>query len=201
MRVEALGLVLRRDPVRERHHQIGGEPQALLADEVEEGRVARRRDARDRSRPAGARRRPRPCLRHRSAGRAPGPPPRRSRARPPPGRRARARRQPTARARPTPDRQSCSSTLPPGNTSAPEAKSISWWRTTMKTSMPSRPSRRITTVAAGRGIATLFLGSHISVFPRRRRAAETPRDRAGTRARHRSASCRAGAPPRCRTRW
>ena len=57
------------------------------------------------------------------------------------------------------------STLPPGNTSAPEAKSISWWRTTMNTSSPSRPSRRITTVAAGRGGPIGVLVSLIRALP------------------------------------
>ena len=40
MRVEALGHPLRRDPVRERHHQVGGEHQVLAADDVGEGRLA-----------------------------------------------------------------------------------------------------------------------------------------------------------------
>ena len=40
MRVEALGLRLGRDPVREGHHDVGGEHQALGAHEIEEGRIA-----------------------------------------------------------------------------------------------------------------------------------------------------------------
>ena len=51
---------------------------------------------------------------------------------------------------------SASSSLPPGNTSAPEKASILWWRTTMKTSRaePASPGcdgRTSSTVVAGRG--------------------------------------------------
>src|SRR5262249_44288744 len=71
---------------------------------------------------------------------------------------------------------SCGSTLPPGNTRAPEAKSISWWRTTMKTSSPCRPSRKITAVAAGRAAAMLLPGSTIMLAPWRRQAMGTPQE-------------------------
>ena len=49
------------------------------------------------------------------------------------------------------------STRPPGKTSAPEAKSIWWWRTTMKTSSPLWPSLISRIVAAGRAIASVVI--------------------------------------------
>src|SRR6056297_549296 len=52
--------------------------------------------------------------------------------------------------------KSWASALPPGNTRAPEAKSIWWWRTTMKTSSPWGPSRSIMMVAEGTGVAAGF---------------------------------------------
>ena len=97
---------------------------------------------------------------------------------------------------------SSASTLPPGNTSAPEANSISRWRTTMNTSMPSGPSRRMTTVAAGRaGTGAWVLAAHVQVLPWPPAVAGTRRDSACIRPRHRSASSPARARQRCRRRW
>ncbi len=53
-------------------------------------------------------------------------------------------------------------TLPPGNTIAPAAKSMRWWRTTMKTSSPAAPSRTRSTVAAGTGWAGLGIVCSLS---------------------------------------
>ena len=202
VRVEALGHACGRDPVRERHHQVGGEQQVLAADEIEEASSRPRAGPRGRPRPAGAHRRRRAW---------PAPPRRRASTRPASSKVSRAAATTKARSGagaaigrqlgPRPDRHPAASTLPPGNTSAPEAKSISWWRTTMKTSSPSRPSRRITTVAAGRGVAAVLPALLIQALPCRQRATGTRRDRAGTRAPRRSAGSPARARPRCRTRW
>ena len=51
---------------------------------------------------------------------------------------------------------SIAATLPPGKTSAPDAKSIWWWRTTMKISRPASPSRSRTIVPLGTGVGASF---------------------------------------------
>ena len=105
MRVEALGHGLGRDPVRERHHQVGGQHQVLPAHDVDEracrpSAAARGSVSTSRCAAVGIDH----LLRCRAGGPAPGPPPRRSRGRPPRRTHAPAPPAPAAPARPRPRR-------------------------------------------------------------------------------------------------
>ena len=146
----------RRDPVRERRHEVGGDLEILGLDEIDDGRLVlgepgapARLDALEVGRgdqgPLAALAGQQDAaflegLAHAGdaelqlLGRQLSAPPQRARNRGSP---------------------SASSSLPPGKTSAPEKASIWWWRTTMKTSSgepasPGLDGRSSSTVVAGR---------------------------------------------------
>ena len=160
--VEALGREGRRDPVRERRHQIGRELEILRLDQVDDARLvlgelgppalldrlevgggdhvalaalARQQDAAFLERLAHAGDAELEFVGRDLVGAA--------------AARLAACGSPSA-----------SSSLPPGNTSAPEKASMAWWRTTMKTSSgepasPGLDGRSSRTVVAGRAAAAL----------------------------------------------
>ena len=152
MRIEALGQKGRGDPAGEGNERVGRGNEALARHELGEGRAAvERSHALCGNEPRLARG---PCEQHaafleRLADRGD-----------PQGPRGRVDSVVEQRALDRASSASAASSRPPGKTSAPEAKSISWWRTTMKVSRPAGPSRMSRMVEAARAAAGAGFAAH-----------------------------------------
>ena len=180
--VEALGHERRGDPVRERHEALAREEEVVALHSAAKSAPAARRAANSSLAPrARASSTPHSSNVSRIAA-------------------TRSARASSSNASDSSQRaRSCGpaspgSTLPPGNTSAPVAKSIWWWRSTMKTSSPPGRSRRSSTVAASRGPGA---GSP-KATARRRRSSRMPSASAASKswhARQRPAASRHAASP------